>query len=109
MFVTIVTCNPYGGLRSSWSSPSGNTLCSVNPIEQFPSLSNMFCLIPRKSRILGIAMCMNFSRKLYACCFRSVTHIPTGIPSRSLKFDTASFAFLTIGFCPVISASVFSM
>src|SRR5690625_6462099 len=60
-------------------------ICSVTPMEKFPRPSNCFGLIPRKSRVRGMAMDTKRSRNSYIRSCRRVTLHPMGQPSRILK------------------------
>lgn len=102
----IVTWSQWG-FTTSVCGTSGKIVCSRIQKEKFPSWSKLLHEIPRKSRTRGSTIAMSFSRKSYICSPRSVTIIPTGIPSRSLKFEIDFREWVTRGNWPVISARSF--
>jgi len=86
-------------------------ICSVTPIAKLPRPSNCLPLIPRKSRIRGMAIAIRRSRNSYMRSSRSVTLQPIGQPSRILKPAIDLRDLVTTGFWPAIfsmSASAFS-
>src|SRR3989338_3667004 len=86
------------------SSPiiSGNTICSRIPMFKLPCSSIALALIPRKSRVRGIAKNTRRSRKSYIRFPRSVTRYPITIPLRVLNEAIATRAGRGSGNCPVI-------
>ena len=61
--------------------------------------------MPRKSRMRGTAIVTKRSRNSHIRRRRKVTEDPTGMPSRSRKFEIDLRALVTTAFCPVIMAS----
>lgn len=60
-------------------------MISLIPSAKLPRPSNDFELIPRKSRIRGIAMLINLYKNSHIASRRKVTFPPTGIPLRNFQ------------------------
>src|SRR5690606_5308887 len=70
--VVMVMSIPRSASTLSYSI-SGKIICSVTPIAKLPRPSNAFGLMPRKSRIRGMAMLIRRSRNSYMRSARRVT------------------------------------
>ena len=82
---------------------SGKIESSLIPNEKLPKLSQPFLLIPLKSLILGNDKYIKLLRKFNIFWDLNVTLQPTIWPSLNLKFEIDFFAFVKIGFWPVIA------
>ena len=67
-------------IATALGGTSGKIICSLTPIEKLPLPSNCFGLIPRKSRIRGIATLIRRSKNSYIRSLRNVTLVPIGQP-----------------------------
>eukprot|EP01022_Parablepharisma_sp_SALTPOND_P023200 TRINITY_DN4827_c0_g1_i2.p1 TRINITY_DN4827_c0_g1~~TRINITY_DN4827_c0_g1_i2.p1 ORF type:complete len:927 (-),score=193.67 TRINITY_DN4827_c0_g1_i2:1921-4701(-) len=86
-------------------SISGKMMCSLMPKVQFPRPSKALGLTPRKSRTRGRATCISLSKNSHMRSLRSVTEVPTGMPSRSLNEAMERLARLIMARWPAIRVS----